>query len=420
MIRVLLILIGISSINAQEIIVYLNDYEQPYTLPVDTIPWSIYTEFSGYPLNMEFIFPNNNVDTVEYYVGGIVNVENNWDIGHIYDTLAFEVTSHSLDDSLAVIPWMFDGDSVLSIHYINYPGDNSSGFSLLAYTTTGSFSWDFTRLWYSSNEGSDWSEMQPMAVGNTWRFYGPIPEYIQERWEIISEEIYSDTTYYSLARERIRTSDYGGDGSVIYDTSMYFTVSNQHYEIYHYSGEYIGYLMTDFSPIYFPPDGNIFETFVFYEEGNYYFERWSESGPGSKWKYGVGFKSFNSGFMGTITNLVGYRIEDNVSGDIDNLVGIDVEPQKPEAFALDTYPNPFNNEVNILFNTNYKADILLEIHNLKGASIHKLLLPQSKRGNHHFRWNGKNTHGDILNSGVYIITVSTDTEIATKKILLLK
>jgi len=87
---------------------------------------------------------------------------------------------------------------------------------------------------------------------------------------------------------------------------------------------------------------------------------------------------------------------------------------------LQNYPNPFNPETKISFNMNKKAEVSLEIYNLKGQKIRTLLGSNLAKGQHQIIWNGKDDNGLDTGSGVYIYKMKSGNHSEIKKMILLK
>lgn len=99
----------------------------------------------------------------------------------------------------------------------------------------------------------------------------------------------------------------------------------------------------------------------------------------------------------------------------------------PEQFALlQNSPNPFNPETNIYFDLAKDAEVELILYDVAGRFIAKLWGGQKRAGRHHVRWNGRDLHGQPLESGVYLCRLrarhgaSGEEFVATRKLTLLK
>lgn len=90
-------------------------------------------------------------------------------------------------------------------------------------------------------------------------------------------------------------------------------------------------------------------------------------------------------------------------------------------FMLVNYPNPFNPETTIEFSIQDNSQIELSIYNSKGQKVKTISDNYFEKGNHSAIWNGEDTKGNPVSSGVYLykLNVNGKTE-AVKKCILLK
>lgn len=84
------------------------------------------------------------------------------------------------------------------------------------------------------------------------------------------------------------------------------------------------------------------------------------------------------------------------------------------------YPNPFNPETTISFNIPKPGKVNLSIYNIKGQLVKTLLDEETSAGTHSLVWNGKDERGKSVATGIYFSKIKTDTDIQTKKMLLMK
>ena len=89
--------------------------------------------------------------------------------------------------------------------------------------------------------------------------------------------------------------------------------------------------------------------------------------------------------------------------------------------TLSNYPNPFNPETNIVFNLMEECDVQLDIYNIKGQKIRSLINEQIEAGEHSVVWDGDNSLGKKVSSGLYLykLKINNKTELV-KKCMLLK
>ena len=84
------------------------------------------------------------------------------------------------------------------------------------------------------------------------------------------------------------------------------------------------------------------------------------------------------------------------------------------------YPNPFNSATTIEFEIGLSAHIQLDIYSLEGRHIASLIDDKLAAGMHRHTWHGKTNNGEMAPSGVYIYRLSSEQEIRTRKMLLVK
>ena len=96
------------------------------------------------------------------------------------------------------------------------------------------------------------------------------------------------------------------------------------------------------------------------------------------------------------------------------------DPQIPEnEFTVSCYPNPFNlNSGNISFaiSSNSKLPDKIEIYNIKGQKIKQL----SVNDRSSVKWDGKDSSGKSISSGIYLFRVSIENRELRKKFIILE
>lgn len=118
-------------------------------------------------------------------------------------------------------------------------------------------------------------------------------------------------------------------------------------------------------------------------------------------------------------DIIGCVLSDTSYGYTIDVAG---ESNSPHHFMLyQNYPNPFNPETDISYYLSVSQRIKINIYNSLGQHICTLVDLLQNKGYHHIRWNGKNKHGNMVSSGVYIYTLELDNnQRISKKMLLLK
>jgi sugar lactone lactonase YvrE len=92
------------------------------------------------------------------------------------------------------------------------------------------------------------------------------------------------------------------------------------------------------------------------------------------------------------------------------------ETQLPARFALySNYPNPFNTTTTIAFDLPKPTNVVIDIYNILGQRVTRLVERPFPAGRHQARWNASSA-----SSGIYFVRINTGSDIAVKKMLLLK
>jgi murein tripeptide amidase MpaA len=90
----------------------------------------------------------------------------------------------------------------------------------------------------------------------------------------------------------------------------------------------------------------------------------------------------------------------------------------PEVVSLaQNYPNPFNPQTSIKYSLGKNETGTLAIYNLKGRLVKTYDL---KQGNDEIVWEGQDSHGNAVSSGIYFYKLETDTDSYMKKMILMK
>jgi TolA-binding protein len=92
----------------------------------------------------------------------------------------------------------------------------------------------------------------------------------------------------------------------------------------------------------------------------------------------------------------------------------------PSTFALQgNYPNPFNPGTVIQFALPEKCQVTIDIYNVLGQKIMRILDARLPAGQHHAHWNGQNEAGQKVSAGVYLCRMQAGDFVKTRKMTLL-
>lgn len=114
--------------------------------------------------------------------------------------------------------------------------------------------------------------------------------------------------------------------------------------------------------------------------------------------------------------LVVYRI---TAPPADSVEGSN-EPYADLVSLSQNYPNPFNAATVIQFSLSQPRQVKLEIFNILGRKVSEPVNSRFEAGIHEVEWDGTNSSGHPVATGVYFYRISSETFLQTKKMVLLK
>ncbi len=79
------------------------------------------------------------------------------------------------------------------------------------------------------------------------------------------------------------------------------------------------------------------------------------------------------------------------------------------------YPNPFNPSTSISFDLASPENVIIDIYNIKGQLVKRLVNKDYDKGNHSIIWNGRDNNGVNCGTGVYFYRMSAGKTVQTKK-----
>ena len=84
------------------------------------------------------------------------------------------------------------------------------------------------------------------------------------------------------------------------------------------------------------------------------------------------------------------------------------------------YPNPFNPMTKIRFSNDRTANVRVHVYSLLGERVNTLINKQLNSGTYDITWNGMNSHGKVVPSGMYLYEVESEGRRLQGKMLFLK
>ncbi|NOZ60390.1 MAG: T9SS type A sorting domain-containing protein [Calditrichaeota bacterium] len=112
----------------------------------------------------------------------------------------------------------------------------------------------------------------------------------------------------------------------------------------------------------------------------------------------------------------------NVTAHFKNITGVErIDKEIPDEFSLSqNYPNPFNPTTTINFQLANSGRVNLQIYNIKGQQIKKLVDSYQSAGYYQVLWDATDQNGMKVPSGIYFYQIHTDEFTQIRKMTLLK
>jgi flagellar hook assembly protein FlgD len=85
---------------------------------------------------------------------------------------------------------------------------------------------------------------------------------------------------------------------------------------------------------------------------------------------------------------------------------------------LPIQPNPTTGSVAIRFLLPRPGKFSVEVYDLAGRLVKQVKAGEQMPGEHRVTWDGKDSHGGKVPSGVYFVKLQAGTEVRTKKMIL--
>lgn len=108
---------------------------------------------------------------------------------------------------------------------------------------------------------------------------------------------------------------------------------------------------------------------------------------------------------------------------LDPTTGIElIDNALPQSYSLEqNYPNPFNPTTTIKFAIPQQGNVKIEVYDIMGRLINTLINKDMNSGTYTVTWDGKNTNGQMVGSGVYLYRIqAADNFNAVKKMIFMK
>lgn len=100
--------------------------------------------------------------------------------------------------------------------------------------------------------------------------------------------------------------------------------------------------------------------------------------------------------------------------------GVEPTTRAVGGLKLSNYPNPFNPVTNIVFEIGESSHVSLEIYDLRGHLLSKLLDGPKLAGTHSVQWSGLDTNNRPVASGVYLAIVKAQGATKSRRLVILE
>jgi len=149
-------------------------------------------------------------------------------------------------------------------------------------------------------------------------------------------------------------------------------------------------------------------------------EKFFRFGDGGGDLYGALYDWFAWDTTGAYAPGAGTPLPDTLTG-VEPPASVEGAELQPQNFELSqNYPNPFNPTTEIQYKVNEAAIVRLTIYDLKGGLVNTLINGMVQPGTHHIEWDGSDSVGNRMPSGVYFYSLDAGHHHITKKMLLLR
>jgi hypothetical protein len=102
-----------------------------------------------------------------------------------------------------------------------------------------------------------------------------------------------------------------------------------------------------------------------------------------------------------------------------------LQPIEDEKMQVHNFPNPFNMDTSINFFIKNESQVVVDVYNIQGRKIKTLVNEFKNQGMHAAHWNGENSEGRVVSSGIYYYVIQIEDSFGHKvsksqKMLLVK
>lgn len=101
--------------------------------------------------------------------------------------------------------------------------------------------------------------------------------------------------------------------------------------------------------------------------------------------------------------------------------GLEMSEGQPRNFELEkNYPNPFNSGTIIPFSLSSATEVHLQVFDVLGRPVANLVVGRLQAGRHRVHWEGRDTGGQLVPSGIYFYRLHSEHRAASRKMTLVR
>ena len=116
-----------------------------------------------------------------------------------------------------------------------------------------------------------------------------------------------------------------------------------------------------------------------------------------------------------------YALEDDITTiNIDDSKSKKILPDRIGVKLGDIFPNPFNSSTVIRFDSKTDRDITMDLYAINGRKVNTLYEGRISSGTHRVNWDGRDSFGSEVSSGIYLVVLNDGLNVQTKRIALIR
>ena len=101
--------------------------------------------------------------------------------------------------------------------------------------------------------------------------------------------------------------------------------------------------------------------------------------------------------------------------------GLEMSDGQPRNFELEkNYPNPFNSGTIIPFSLSSETEVHLQVFDVLGRPVVNLVVGRLQAGRHRVHWEGRDTGGQLVPSGIYFYRLRSGNRAESRKMTLVR